>query len=324
MRAELDEAEALALRSEALSAATEDRTALLCACFAHAVVQHVRGQPRVARQWFEKALEACGKLDESEMHGMAVADPSVLTLGLLAVDLLHLGRVEEGRARLRMAHARAHELRAPAPRMAALWSEGRFEVRLGNVPRVAAIADELQTLDDEFSLVHAMAACLWFRGWAQARTGDPRAGHSLIREGYSLALNIGTRACASETLGYAAEALALGGEWTGAQHEIEEAMQCAQSIGDRVYLPQLFLLEGRIADALGEQKRATESIRRAVAEARAQEAPWLEMIALSAVCDRKDATAEDARALRRALEQVDGPDIGPVKSAQAVLAGSRA
>jgi hypothetical protein len=258
------------------------------------------------------------------MHATAVADPSVLTLGLLAVDLLHLGRVEEGRTRLRMAHARAHELRAPAPRMAVLWLEALFEVRLGNVPRVAAIADELQKLEEEFSLAHAMAACLWFRGWAQARTGDPRAGYGLIREGYSLAVDIGTRAYASETLGYAAEALALAGDWPAARHEIEEAMHCAEAIGERVYLPQLLLLEARIADALGEQKCAAESIRRAVAEARSQEAPWLEMVALSDLCARKDATPEDRQALGRALEQVDGADTAPVKRAQAVLAGSRA
>jgi DNA-binding winged helix-turn-helix (wHTH) protein len=324
MRAELDEAEALALRSETLSARTHDLMALLCACFTHGVVQHVRGRPGLARAWFEKALAAGARLDESEMHATTVADPSVLTLGLLAVDLLHLGRVKEGRARLCEAQARARELRAPAPRMAVLWLEALFEVRLENVPRVAAIADELQKLEEEFSLAHAMAACLWFRGWSHARTGDPRAGHALIREGYSLAVDIGTRAYASETLGYAAEALALAGDWPAARHAIEEAMECAEAIGERVYWPQLWLLEARIADAFGEQKRAAESIRRAVAEARSQEAPWLEMLALAAHCARKDATAQDRQALRRALEQVDGTDTAPVKSAQAVLAGSRA
>src|ERR1039457_4706648 len=63
MRGELDEAEALARRSESLSAATGDRTALLCACLTHGLVQQMRGRPRIARDWLEKALDVGRDLD---------------------------------------------------------------------------------------------------------------------------------------------------------------------------------------------------------------------------------------------------------------------
>lgn len=291
MRGELDEAEALARRGEALSAATQDRTALLCACFTHGLVQHARGRPLSARTWFEKALEVCSKLDEREMHAMAVADPGVMILGLLALDLLHLGLPDEARVRLAQASARAQDLRAPAPRMVALWTEALFEVRLGNAARVAAIADELQALDDECSLAEAIAPSLWFRGWAQAHTGDPRGGCAHIREGYELAVQTGTSAWASETLGYAAEALLIAGDSSAARRELDEAMKCSEATGEREYLCQLLLLDARIADALGEATRAKESIQRAVAEAREQEAPWLETLALSALRERKRPTS---------------------------------
>ena len=232
-----------------------------------------------------------GELDEKEKHAMAVADPAVMTLGLLALDLLHLGRVEDARTRMSEAHARARELRAPAPRLAALWLEALFELRLGNAPRVAAIGDELEALDQEFCLVHARAASLWFRGWAQVHSGAPRAGHELIREGYALAVKIGMRARASETLGYGVEALVLAGDWTAARQAVDEAMSCADAIGERGYLPQLFLLDARIADALGEDTRANESTSQALAEARAQETPWLETLALSAIAEREAASA---------------------------------
>ena len=55
-------------------------------------------------------------------------------------------------------------------------------------------------------------------------------------------------------LGYAAEALANAGDWAGARQELEAAMQCADAIGEREYLPQLLVLEARIADALGERE----------------------------------------------------------------------
>jgi hypothetical protein len=63
-------------------------------------------------------------------------------------------------------------------------------------------------------------------------------------------------------------------------------------------------------------------MRRAVAEARAQDAPWLEMIALSALCGRKGASAQEREALARAVQNVESHDISPVKRAHALLAGS--
>ena len=324
LRGELDEAEALARRSESLSAATGDRTALLCACVTHGLVQHFRGRPRIARDWLEKALDVCRDLDASAAPAVFVADPGVIVLGLLALESVHLGLVEQGRERLAAAYRRARNLRAPPPQMAALWLDGLFEVRLGNPARVAEISEQLGVLADEHALAGARAAHLWFGGWARAQLGDPRAGYRLIREGYELSIRLGMRAWASETLGYAADALASAGDWAGARQQLDEAMQCAEVIGEQEYRPQLLVLDARIANALGESKRAGESIRRAIAEARAQEAPWLEMIALSAVCERKDATTRHRQALRLVLEKVaGGRDTAPVARALALLEGIR-
>lgn len=324
LRGEHDEAEAFARRSESLAAATGDRTALLSALVTHGLVQHVRGRPRSARDWLEQALDVCRDLDASTSRAIFVADPGVIILGLLALDSVHLGLVGQGRQHLAAACERARDLRAPAPQLAALWLAGMFEVRLGNAARVAEISEELGVLADEQALAGARAAHLWFRGWARAQLGDPRAGYRLIREGYELSVRLGMRAWASETLGYAAEALASAGDWAGARQQLDEAMQCADAIGEREYLPQLLVLDARIAYALGECGRAGESIRQAIAEARAQEAPWLEMIALAAACERIDATTADREALRLVLEKIaGGRDTPPVASALALLAGMR-
>jgi tetratricopeptide (TPR) repeat protein len=146
----------------------------------------------------------------------------------------------------------------------------------------------------------------------------------MIREGYELSVRLGIRARAGEVLSYAAEALASAGEWAAARQEIEAAMQCADAIGEREYLPQLLILKARIEDALGERKRASESLRQAIAEARAQEAPWLEMIALSAACERKGATTRQREELRLVLERVSGGrDTAPVLRSLALLEGKR-
>ncbi|HUN70212.1 MAG TPA: AAA family ATPase [Burkholderiales bacterium] len=319
MRGELDEAYALAQRSETLSAATGDRTTLLCACLVHALVEHLRGRPRFAREWLEKGADAAEALDKSASPAVFAADPGVIILGLLAIELLHLGLVDQARARMRAAAARARAIREPGPQMAALWFEALFEVRMGNPQRVADVSEQIRVLVDEYAL-QPLGAHLWFRGWAEAQLGDPRAGHRLIREGYSEAVRLGMRAWASETLGYAAEALARAGDWVAARRELEEAMRCANAIGEREYLTQLLLLDARIADALGEAGRARESIRQAIAEAHTEEALWLELLASSALCERDDATAEDLQALRLVVDRLtEGLDTAPVARARVLL-----
>ena len=55
---------------------------------------------------------------------------------VLGIGLLRLGSWSR-RARLQQAHARAHKLTQPMARLAALWFDALFEVRLGNAQRVA-------------------------------------------------------------------------------------------------------------------------------------------------------------------------------------------
>jgi hypothetical protein len=78
----------------------------------------------------------------------------------------------------------------------------------------------------------------------------------------------------------------------------------ADTLGERVYLPQLFVMQAAIARARGDRAAANAAIRRAIAEARAQEAPWLELMALIELCDRHSATAKDRRALAVLVDQL--------------------
>ena len=322
-RGELDDASGLARRIEALSARSADPTTRLCACLVHGMIEHTRGRPRVARDWFEKALAAAQKIDNTSPPAVFAADPSVLVLGLLAVQLVQLGSVVQARARTREVQRRARALRAPTPMLGALWTEALVEVRMGNAERVAELAAQMLALIDEYAVLpHGRAAHLWFSGWAEARLGDPRAGYRRIRQGCEQEVPFGLRTLTSEAHAYAAEALARAGDWAAARHELDEAVQSADAIGERQYRTQLLLLDAQIADGLGEQRRALESIREAIAEARAQEAPWLELLALSAQCERRDANAKDIAALAQVVDQLtEAADTPQVARARALVKG---
>ena len=303
LRADYAEALAVAERAEALSSAANDPVLVLVTCLVHGYVAQLQGRPRAAGTWIERGLVAAEPLEGAPVE-IFVADPQVTLLGLLGVNLLHSGVVAQGRARLEQAHARARLLGWPNTRLAAFWYDALFEVRLGNAERVAALAGEMRALVDESEVAQGQMACRWFRGWADARMGQPRDGYRRIREAYEDNTRLGMRAGGSEVLGYATEALVLAGDWDGAQHELEDALQVANSLGERVYLPQLLLMQAAIARARGDRAAADAAIRRAIAEARAQEAPWLELMALIELCECHSATAKDRRALAALVDEL--------------------
>jgi ATP/maltotriose-dependent transcriptional regulator MalT len=248
-------------------------------------------------------------------------DPQVALLGMLSVPLLHLGLVRQARTCVQRALARARAQGWPMARLVAIWYSALCEVRLGNAPGVAALADEMHTLVDEYALAHGRAAHRWFRGWADARTGDPRDGYRRIREAYEENVRLGMIVGASETLGYATEALLLAGDVDAADAQLQESLRIANDFGERVYLPQLYVMESAIARARGNRKRGTAALRRALEEARAQRAPWLELMALNELCDAAAANANDRQALVTLVDQMpEASDTDAVARAARLLA----
>ena len=80
---------------------------------------------------------------------------------------------------------------------------------------------------------------------------------------------------------------------------------------------------GAIARACGKPDAAIASIRRATEEARAQGAGWLELLALTELCEREAASAEDRRALVALTEQLAEAGGTPALArARALLAGA--
>ena len=152
LRAEYAEALAVADRAEALGSITNDPVLLSTACTVHGQVDQLQGRPRAARTWLERGLALSERLDVGP--GEFLVDPQVALLGMLAVPLVHLGSVEHARTCVQRALSRARDRKWPMARLVAIWYSALFEVRLGNTERVAALADEMHALVDEFALAH--------------------------------------------------------------------------------------------------------------------------------------------------------------------------
>ena len=110
------------------------------------------------------------------------------------------------------------------------------------------------------------------------------------------------------------------GDYAAAQAELEEALRVGEELGERVYLPQLLLLEAAVARGQGRLDAGSAAVRHAVEESRAQEAPWLELLALVELCGEYPATAGELQALAVLVERLsEAVDTAPVKRAYSIL-----
>jgi ATP/maltotriose-dependent transcriptional regulator MalT len=248
------------------------------------------------------------------------ADPWVTLMAMHGLALLHLGRVAQGRGQLERARARARLLGQPIALVVVAWYEALFELRLGRAERVKALAEEMSSLVKEFSLGQGRTASGWFRGWADARLGRPQDGYERIKAAHEEDLRFGMVSADSETLGYMAEALMLAGNAQAAQAALNEALAAVQKYSERIYLAPLLLTQAAIARARGERADSETAIRRAVAEARTQEASWFELRALLDLCETGAATDTDRRALAAVLERLpDAADTEAASRSRALL-----
>jgi tetratricopeptide (TPR) repeat protein len=322
LRGEYAEALAVADRAEALGSRNNDPTLLSTACTVHGQVDQLQGRSQAAREWLERGLGAAKGLDVGP--GEFLVDPQVGLLALLSVPLLHLGLVAQGRSCLERANERARARGWPMARLVAIWYSALFEVRLGNTERVAALADEMHGLVEEFALAHGRAAWRWFRGWSDARRGHPREGFRAIRQAHEDNMRLGMVIGGSEILGYAAEALLLAEDFDGAQVQLSEALAIARDVDERVYLPQLYLMQATIARARGDRAAGDASLRQALAEARSQQAPWLELMALMRCATAVLRAPPIKRRGRRSSIECPRPRIPtPLREHASCLASSR-
>jgi DNA-binding winged helix-turn-helix (wHTH) protein/tetratricopeptide (TPR) repeat protein len=321
LRGEYAGATSVAERAVALSAVSDDAVLLRAACIIQGHTHMIQGRPREAREWLERGVAALAEEGPEATEAGRVADPQVTLLGLLALQLLHLGLVEAARSRIAQAHDCAREAAQPVMQMIAIWCDALLEVRLGDAGRVEALAAGMKELIDRYALGRGRTAFGWLHGWALARSGQPGEGFRFIREAYEENVRLGSLSGGSEVLGYGAEALLLAGDLDAADAQLAEAFHVSRTLGERIYLPELYVIEAAIARARGKPREAEAALRRAIEEAREQQAPWLELAPLLELCAARGARRSDREALAALVDRMpEAKDTQAVGRARAILA----
>jgi hypothetical protein len=221
---------------------------------------------------------------------------------------------------MKAAAARAEEVGQRFTQVMALYYAGLLEARLGASARMLTLANRLDEIVVADGLAQGGGPARWLRGCAMARLGAADAGYALIVEGFEHSARGGMLAGGTAALGYAAEALIRASRWSDARKQLQEALALAQRIGERLYLPDLMLLEARVALGRKECDIARASMHAALAEARSQQALWLELEALVALCELDRPAADDLEALKAACGRMrEGSDTALVMRARELI-----
>ena len=193
-------------------------------------------------------------------------------------------------------------------RLVAIWYSALVEVRLGNAERVAAIAEEMRTLVDEFALAHGRTACRWFRGWADARTGNPRDGYRRIREPMKTT-------CALAWSWGQAKRWAMRPRRSFYQATSMKPLRrcrkrCGSPMRQRACLPAAALPPGRRDRACARRSRGERHVDSARARrGESATSAVADLIALNELCEHGGANAEDRKAWRRSSTRCRKPPI---------------
>jgi DNA-binding winged helix-turn-helix (wHTH) protein/tetratricopeptide (TPR) repeat protein len=276
-----------------------------------------------AQQWLRRGIEVCNQMEGPIPHDRFFVDPGVSMHGHLGLYLLPSALYDEARVHVEAGLARAQRLGHPMARSLATRSVCMLEIALERPEPVAALAAQLEKLAVEHAIGYAQGMGRLLGGWALAHMGDPDAGHAHIIEGHEVFKRLGVVSITTQILCYAADASIQGGHWSQAQAHIDEALQLAQRLGERLRVADLLLLQARVELGRGQVAAARTSMRASLDEARAREALGFELAALVALCEMDGASAADREALKDACARVkEGLDTKPVKKAKE-LAGLR-
>lgn len=324
-RGELEQANALSERIFEISNHYGDRLLFVSGCLVAGQVNIPRARYQQSRELLERGIKATNELDDEALATAQVVDPRILMHATLALPLVQLGFPDQAQVQIDAARERAQRLRQPMAKLAIAWFGAMVAVRCKDPERVAAWAAELEELACGEGLSQGLGPGGWYRGWAEARLGRPQQGYKIIRQAHQSHLDRGMMVGSAEVFGYAAEALALGGNWDEALAELDRAFEHAARFGERDYLPELLVLKGRIAQARGDQRGARAATVAAVAAAREDCAPWPALGALAALCELNTVAPEDFDALAQARAQLtEGIQTELVRRVDVLLRDRRA
>ena len=270
----------LAARFARATEAVPDSGPRLLALRIRALERFHSGHFAAARDLVEEALALYDPAAHRHLHLEFAHDPRAAALNYRCWTLWHLGYPDQARRASEAAIAWAREMGHPnSIGLTECWG-GLLPSALGrDVDSVTPRARRLIEFADEMAMSQWRAWSRIFLGWALAHRGQCEAGLREIAAGLAETQATGARRLLPVTLGLAAEAHALGGDFAAALVAIGDAFAEVEQSQDVAWSAHLHCSR---ADLLlrgpdPQPERAEADLSRAIEIARGQDAKILEL-----------------------------------------------
>ncbi len=260
-------------------------------------------------------------------YDLHTLDPSVACPAFAARVLAPRGYPDRALAHIEAALARARALAQPQSLALALTFAAIVHHFRGDVARTHERAEEAVALSREHGLVQTLAWATVWRGWALVHEGQADEGVAEMRDGLRACRAMGSEISRPQFLTLVAESLGEHGRADEGLALLTDALAAVEATGDRYCEAEIHRVRGRLfrLHSPVATPEAEESIQRALAVARAQDAKGWELRAAIELCHlrRGSALAGDAQAT---LESVygwftEGFETADVREAGALLSG---
>ncbi len=225
-----------------------------------------------------RLLERADSLRDASMPPTAMDMPTLVS-SYLALNLVHLGFPDQGRAQLRYAVEQA-EARRPFDRGSVVQVRCFVHIILRDDDGLARVVEEAPALDD---FPAAAAIAKFSAGRVLASRGDYEPGLVAMRNAITAYREARQCVALPVLLAGLAEAESASGATASALDLLSEAREVAESTGEIRYLAELHRLEAVQHAAMGDLRTAMDGLAQAIAVAREQGARWWELRSMTSL-----------------------------------------
>jgi len=285
-----------------------------------------QGELSAAREHLQQAFDLGGPLRQRlDTLPYEAVDTLALNRGYRALALYQLGYPDQAVRASRESVALAQEMGRPSALTLALFWDGALHQLLGNVEVVRERAEALIALATEHGFYYYLVSGMILRGCACADGGQIEAGITEMRGALDVRRAAGAELGRPYSTGILAEAYGKAGQPAQGIALIEEAVDCMNRTGQRMFEAELQRIKGDLLLAVSRDKEAEaeDCFRHAVDCARRQSAKYWELAAALSLSRlwRGQGKNEDARTLLAEIYGwfTEGFETRDLKEAKALL-----
>jgi len=280
IRSEYELAMSLAEQLEEIGATRNDVAALLLGHFAHAGTHLRQGEFLAAYALYEQ----CHKMSEYRTLyvTMTGADQYLIALSQLALTLVYLGRIDQGRSRISQALSAARQLGHVNSLAYVLVFVCLIEWLTSSPQDLKRHGEDLMALSEEHGLQWlgwGMAYC----GASMTTLGQAQKGHDLITKALSTIRGMGYILGTPLVLCFLGEAHSKLGRPLDGLDCLAEAAQIIEMTDERYDEAELHRLRGDLLNATSDRAAAEENYHRALTVARHQGGRFCELRAATSL-----------------------------------------